>query len=72
MRLQVHQEDHQAETETRGLHLALDQLPQQVAVEVDKAPPVATEALAVEVVVQTLLVQEIHLLFRLRKEITGV
>jgi hypothetical protein len=70
MQLQVHLEDRQVETETQGLHLASDRLLQQEAVAVDKARQVVTVALAVEVVVQTLLVQEIHLLCHLRKEIT--
>jgi hypothetical protein len=36
MPLQVHQEDHQAETETPVLHLASDQFPQPVVVAADK------------------------------------
>jgi hypothetical protein len=72
MQLQVHLEDRQVETETPVLLLASDQLLQQVAAEVDKARQVVTVALAVEVVVQTPLVQEIRLLFHLRKEITVV
>jgi hypothetical protein len=72
MQLQVHLEDRQVETETPVLLLASDQLLQQVAAEVDKARQVVTVALAVEVVVQTPLVQEIHLLCHLRKEITVV
>jgi hypothetical protein len=72
MQPQVHLEDRQVETETPVLLLASDQLLQQVAAEVDKARQVVTVALAVEVVVQTPLVQEIHLLFHLRKEIMVV